>query len=329
MAQTFSLSVYSISINKRGNREDLQLLSDFNEGKDFYNYIASMLNVWKLNNKTGKEDNPIALDEEESKAFRIGKDEGGKDLMYNTGRSISGIIESGEYGTEEEGVNIDTGELSFKKKKTEALLKPFYFQFYIPHNAVKAFLIVERIGINGIMSIMRNAMMNYFSTQDCDGFVLNITPLTLNKLVDKKMAQMSGEAKKVILRQVRKDDISVSRILGQQVDDSVMTTDIVYNTGFRKKFSFANFLEYIRKKYNTETRLYEVKEDLSCADIAFNVNICGQEKVFSLMNIQTLGMSVDITDRVKFGTNSYPTYDSVHKEADEVLSYIREQFNIK
>lgn len=67
MAQTFSLSIYSISINKRGNREDLQLLSDFNEGKDFYNYIASMLNVWKLNNKTGKKDNPIALDEEESK----------------------------------------------------------------------------------------------------------------------------------------------------------------------------------------------------------------------------------------------------------------------
>lgn len=52
MAQTFSLSVYSISINKRGNREELQLLSDFNKGKDFYNYIASMLNVWKLNNKT-------------------------------------------------------------------------------------------------------------------------------------------------------------------------------------------------------------------------------------------------------------------------------------
>ena len=159
MAQTFSLSVYSISINKRGNREDLQLLSDFNEGKDFYNYIASMLNVWKLNNKTGKEDNPIALDEEESKAFRIGKDAGGEYIMYNVGRSISGIIDSGEYGTEEEGVNIETGKLSFKKKSTEALLKPFYFQFYIPQNAVRAFLIVERIGINGIMSIIRNAMM--------------------------------------------------------------------------------------------------------------------------------------------------------------------------
>lgn len=46
------------------------------------------------------------------------------------------------------------------------------------------------------------------------------------------------------------------------------------------------------------------------------------------MNIQTLGMSVDITSKVVLGQNSYPTYRSVHNEADEVLSYIREQFNI-
>lgn len=74
MAQTFSLSIYSITINKRGYRDELELLSDFNGGKDFYDYIASMLNVWKLNNKTLEEENPIALDEKESKAFRISKD---------------------------------------------------------------------------------------------------------------------------------------------------------------------------------------------------------------------------------------------------------------
>ena len=134
MAQTISLSIYSITINKRGNRDELQILSDFNGGKDLYNYIASMLNVWKLNNKTHEEENPIALDEGENKAFRIGKDADGVFIMHKTGRSISGIIESGEYGTEEEGIDINTGKSTFKKKKTEALLKPFYFQFYISHS---------------------------------------------------------------------------------------------------------------------------------------------------------------------------------------------------
>ena len=163
MAQTYSLSIYSITINKRGDKEDLQMLSDFNDGKDFYDYITSMLNVWKLNNKTHEEENPIALDEEESKAFRIGKDAKGNFIMHNTGRSISGIIESGEYGTEEDVIDINTGKSIFKKKKTGALMKPFYFQFYIPKNANRAFLIVERIGVNGIMSILRNAILKYFS----------------------------------------------------------------------------------------------------------------------------------------------------------------------
>ena len=328
MAQTYSLSIYSITINKRGNRDELQLLSDFNGGKDFYDYIASMLNVWKLNNKTHKEINPIALDEEESKAFRIGKDSMGTFIMFRTGRSISGIIESGEYGTEEEGIDINTGKSTFKKKKTEALLKPFYFQFYIPQNAVRAFLIVERIGVNGILSIMRNAILKYFSKTDCDDYVLNINPLTLNKLVDQKMRQMSGEAKKIILRQVRKDDRRVSRILGQQ-EESGITTDIVYNAAINKVFSFGSFLARIKTQYNAETKLYEVDEEMSCGDIAFNIKIGGQDKVFSLMNIQTLGMSVDITGKVRLGANSYPTYGSVHKEADEILGYIREQFNLE
>lgn len=328
MAQTYSLSIYSITINKRGDKEDFQMLSDFNGGKDFYDYIASMLNVWKLNNKTHEEENPIALDEDESKAFRIGKDAKGNYIMHNTGRSISGIIESGEYGTEEEGIDINTGKSTFKKKKTEALMKPFYFQFYIPKNAKRAFLIVERIGVNGIMSILRNAILKYFSETDCNGFVLNINPLTLNKLIDKKMQLMSSEAKKVILRRVRKDDLSVSKIIGQQAENAGITTDIVYNAAINKVFSFGSFLAHMKSKFNKETKLYEVADDLSCADIALNVKIGGQDKVFSLQTIQTLGMSVDITGKVTLGTNSYPTYTSVHKEADEVLSYIREQFTI-
>lgn len=328
MAQTYSLSFYSITINKRGNREELQMLSDFNGGKDFYDYILQMLNIWKLNNKTLKQLNPIALDEEEGKAFRIGKDSKGNYIMYPVGRSIGGIIESGEYGTEEEGIDINTGKSTFKKKKTEALLKPFYFQFYIPLNANRAFLIVERIGVNGILSIMRNAILKYFSNTDCEDYVLNVNPLTLNKLVDKKMHQMSGEAKKVILRQVRKDDLKVSKILGEQ-DDSGITTDITYNAAINKVFSFGSFLERIKTKFNKETKLYEVDKDVSCGDIAFNVKIGGQERIFSLMNIQSLGMSVDITDKVQLGENSYPTYHSVHKEADEILSFIREQFNIE
>ncbi len=329
MAQTYSLSIYSITINKRGNRDDLQLLDDFNGGKDFYSYIDSMLDVWKLNNKTHEKENPIALDENENKAFRIGKDVEGYFILRKTGRSISGIIESGEYGTEEDGIDINTGKSTFKKKKTEALMKPFYFQFYIPKNAVRAFLIVERVGINGIMSILRNAILSYFSDKDCDDYVLNINPLTLNKLVDKKMSQMSCEAKKVILRHVNKDDLRVSKILGHQVNDAKISTDIVYNAAINTVFSFGSFLERIKTKYNVETKLYEVDKDISCGDIAFNVIIGGQPKVFSLQNIQTLGMSVDITKKIQLGENSYPTYHSVHKEADEVLSYIRKQFNLE
>ena len=45
----------------------------------------------------------------------------------------------GNYGTQEDGVDISTGELKFQKGAGEALMKPFYFMFYIPENSETVF----------------------------------------------------------------------------------------------------------------------------------------------------------------------------------------------
>ena len=47
MAKTFSLAVYAITIHTYGNKNDRQVLSDFNNGHDFLEYMDTMITSWK------------------------------------------------------------------------------------------------------------------------------------------------------------------------------------------------------------------------------------------------------------------------------------------
>ena len=150
MAQSFSLAYYRISLNKR-NSKDLVELSDMRKGEDYFDIIYNIVLGWRY--KIGKLN--IKRDDENKKVFRVKKNDKGIDMLYREGRFLDGIIESGDYGSEEPVVDITTGESKHTKNTNESLLKPFYFLFYIPKNSVYGFLILERIGTLGIqLSIM-------------------------------------------------------------------------------------------------------------------------------------------------------------------------------
>ena len=142
---TISLSVYSITLYKRFKNKDLENLSSFDHGKDFLNLVDQLFLSWK-------QDVELALynDEQAKKVSRLRRigDDCWEYHRHTT--FIDGIIESGEYGTQEDIIEIKTGRSKYVKKKEDASLRPFYFMFYHKPNTEECFLLVERIGQNGI-----------------------------------------------------------------------------------------------------------------------------------------------------------------------------------
>lgn len=67
---------------------------------------------------------------------------------------------------------------------------------------------------------------------------------------------------------------------------------------------------------------------MTCSDVAVTVIIDGKDKVLSLQDVQSLGMSMDITAEVILEANRYPTYKSVDNKANELISFIQKQFNL-
>ena len=332
MAKTYSLSIYAISINTRGDKNDKQILSDFNNGQDFLEYINSMMNNWKMDQNRGDQNVPVNLDGDsnEGNAFRLSRKPDGSYNLYRRGRYLSGIIETGEYGTQEEGINVTTGEVAFQKHHGEALMRPFYYMFYIPEESKIGFLIVEKISNYGIMTLLNNAIIEYYQKTPSSGdYVLKISPLSINELVQMKMRALRYEAKRIELRKVRKEDLQLSRLSGNTVNDNGVSTSIIYTAAVNSVINIADFMDRLHNLRNEDNTLYVIDEDISCDDIAITVKIGSQEKVLSLQNVQSLGMSMDISNDISLGANRYPTYESLHTQAKIIISYIIEQFHIE
>lgn len=301
MAQSYSLAVYSVSINTRLKKDEKQVLSDFNNGQDFLQYIDTMMSSWKMDMNRGDQHVPVNRDgdDEEGNVFRLSRDQNGEYILYRRGRYLSGILECGEYGTEEECVDINNGAVVFRKTSNNALLKPFYFMFYIPENSNIGFLILEKIGNTGIMTVLNNAIINYYKTTPSDGaYVLKIVPLCIDALVQRKMEKLHYEAKKIELRKVQKEDLSIDKVSGNTIGNQNVSTTVVY-TPYRNNFiNVLDFINRIKTKRNDANTVYEVDNDFSCEDIAVTVKVGDKDKIFSLQNIQTLGMTIDITNDI-------------------------------
>lgn len=333
MAQTFSLAVYAITIYTHGKKDDIQILSDFNNGQDFLEYMHSMISSWEQDNTRGDKYVPVSTNAvpnaQQGNAYRVSKKEDGTYHIYRRGRYLSGIIESGDYGTQEEGVDVNTGEVKFQKGAAEALMKPFYYMFYVPENSIIGFLLVEKISNYGITTVLRHAIYDYYKKSPCQSYyTLKISPLSINALVQRKMQTLRYEAKKIELRKVRKTDINISKISGNTISSEGIDTTLTYKIGINKHIHISDFFDWIKTKRNDDNTLYVIENDMTCSDVAVTVKIDGKDKVLSLQDVQSLGMSMDITDEVSLGANRYPTYQSVDNEANELISFIQKQFNI-
>ncbi|MDE6527435.1 MAG: hypothetical protein K2L78_00100 [Muribaculaceae bacterium] len=237
---------------------------------------------------------------------------------YLTGRYLSGIIESGEYGTEESIIDSETGKLKYRKEKGDAPMIPFYFMFRIPDNSRYGYLILERIGNIGISTVLTEAMKTEVLLQAGWRYVLNVEPYMIDEVFERNLSLVS-DARKVILRGVSNASATLRDITGSLIDDDVRG-DMVFSAGRNRSFNIREWLYKLNSRKNRQAP-YSFR-NLECVDVAFELKIGGKERTISIGKISNLGTNMEITDKVSFGPDGYPTFDSLNNEAQQLLSYI-------
>ena len=314
---TFSLSIYRIQIYKRLKKEETVILSDYDNGKSFLNQCDALFQSWKAD-----PDNVLYKDIKAQKVSRIQKDAQGNEIYYKHANCIDGIIESGDYGTQEDIVNIDTGEFQYTKTLQDATLVPFYFMIYVLPHSSEGYLIVERIGNLGIFGLLKTAIANFIGPQLTDNYTLSIEPYLVPQILKIRLNAVGG-AKKVRLKGVDKNqfkDLKTEQNFGE------CSTEVVFAAPKNKPI--LDILPIIRKLREAKERGESIRvNNIECVDVAFELDINGKSRTVTVADMKSIGMNLDITQQVEFGPTHYPTYECLNREAHTILSYLMEGNN--
>lgn len=308
---SFSLSVYRLTINKRQKKEQTENLSNFDNGKNLLKLVDSMFKSWK-----DDKDYNVFKDDEAKKASRLQKDLQGNWIYHCHQTYIDGIIESGDYGTQEDIIDIETGKAKYTKTTKDAALVPFYFMLYIEPNTCEGFLILERIGNIGVFSVLEKSIRGYLVPLMNERLTLNIVPYIVPQILEMNLAAVGG-AKKIVLKGVGKNQFKDMQIANNFAGCSTEVSFIAPKNKFIQEVK--NVIESLKGKKENEP--YKVN-NVECRDVAFELDIHGSRRTISVAKMTSIGMNVDITNKVETDATGYATYLSLKSEADKILSYL-------
>lgn len=225
-----SLAVYTLRFKERGTYKNLvemvELIGDCFQ---------------KLEGKT-------EIDEEISKSYRIW-------VKTNNQHEVSGIIESGHFGTGNPIVDVNTGTNVYDKKKNESDFEPHYFLIMSNgFNRNSGFLVSERLGTDGIETILQNKM------KSCLG---GISPETQTTITKEQMAERMEQLSEIrLVKHVPNEDLSDEVKGGMEADQGLY---LEFRIRAEKGKGLSNFIRFHVKQLLTSPNakgIYMVAGDL-------------------------------------------------------------------
>lgn len=298
-----SLSIYEITVNKKGDRSKDYVISDFNNGSDLWFFFKDCMESWCTTNTS------LIEDKESQKILKLKRKSDGNTFLIPSGRTLSGVYESGDYGDERDVIDVISGEQRYTQDVNDAPVIPFYFLFVLNKGCTSGFLILQRFRQSGVFTICEKAFQEAFRNKHED-FMLRIKPFSSTSVVQKYLEVC--QLKEVILKDVTYDKISKTTVAQSiDVDPKICHLDMVLKASKRS---------FLTNKDALKNKKYVSIEGLEYADTEFKIKIGERERTVTSKQIEQIGTFIDITDYVKWGNNKMPTYESIHKEATELLS---------
>ena len=303
------LSAYTIRVDKKRNRNDEEKnlpdyckLNCFNGHDDLYDVMLVF-----LRNLTANSTNDTY--KTYMKAIKV---EPGA-------RSIGGVFESGIYGLSSNLRNVDTDSITYKKKKNEADVLPFYFLFYIPKDTNEGILLLQRTGKYGIRSNLGTFLDKYFSDK-YRGFTVELNALVQEEIIKKMLC--NGTIKK--LRCV-KYQAPVDRFdgLDEGHEELSYNMEVVLSA---HRIPLRSKIKSLFDSKSSVKNLVELRDfNFDYDTVKVDVEIEGSIRTFDLGRLAKARTYYDISDKVALDTDEHPTFPSMQAITNIYLNEIIKQ----
>jgi len=252
-------------------------------------------------------------------------DRSGRKLLKVTnfgrdGRQLYGIIETGEYGYESELYNVDTGNISYRRRIADAEMLPFYFTVYLPQNTNEGILLLQRFKQFGIKTMLEKDINRYLSRYLQLPLKFEIYPLVPRQLIEQCL-----NGRIVKLRFIRfswpRDITDVYYM--QDHYEEVGYIELVISA--KKGRDIRGVKERIRAFLDGRIHLTDILEirNFEYNNIKVEIDLNGNKRTVDLSNLYKFRAYYDITNEVVIGPNGHPTFDSINQVAQSILEDLK------
>lgn len=301
------LSAYTVRVDKKRGKEDKNKqqqpsycrLNTFDGYTDLYDVMLAFLQGLKTNTKNDTYKTYM-------RAIHVEPD----------GRSITGVVESGVYGLSNNLRDVETDSVTYKKRKNDADVLPFYFLFYLPKDTNEGVLLLQRTGKFGIRTNLGNFLNTHFSKQ-YPGYLVEINALVQEELIKKIL--YGGIIKK--LRCV-KYHAPLDSIDG--LDEGHQ--EVPFNMEIVLSANRIPFMDRIQKFFDSDCNvksLVEIRDFKFDYDtVKLEVEVNGSIRTFDLGYLQKARTYYDISEQVVMDSDEQPTFQSIQQVAKKYLNEI-------
>lgn len=243
------------------------------------------------------------------------KDEDGH-IIFN---AFTGVVKTGEYGTEAELIHTKTRKLTHKKTVEEAEVIPFAFYLALsPIRPERGILIFQTEGRSSMKSAFEHRMKK-FVRHTYEGWNFSLETLMPKEYVEHYLVDGVLQELRMIKYGISQDISERNGIRGN--DEAVYEERIIHNPlGFLEKGA-----DKIREVLRGQRSLCEVVSvsdfDYDC--LKFKFRLGKTEKTIDIGNLDALIVTEDITDQAGVKTG-HPDVDILKSEMRETAKeYMR------
>lgn len=300
-----SLAGYSITIRKKHSKEILPW-NGFNGADSLDVLFRKYIERWS--NYTSDNDKKVIINLKKA---------------FSDDSKFYGIIETGEWGFESTLVDIDTKEVSYNRKATEAEMLPFFFVIGYPNKHKEGILILERFGTLGIRKALGDFINTEFQKENPE-YIIDFNSLVMEEVADSYLRE--GRILKIhfISHKIPSD---ICDLVANGSEDSIAFSEYVVHA---KKKSFLPINADVIKmlgKGSRQRRVLELRE-FEFDSIKIKVERDGFTRTFDIEQVDKMRSYVNIDDKIDKDNTGHPTLETIKVEAFNLYAELERRLSL-
>lgn len=301
-----TFSAYLIRIEKI-KTDSFQELYQFNKTNDFLKILDLYLGQIQKSGEYLKKHKKMGV--LESKAIKE--------------RKIKGSIKYGTFGFSSDIVETETGELTYPKVESEADLFPYYFQAFIPEGRDEGILLTQNIGVTGIYSVFRNAVVRRFN-KSFPKYRMHLNQLIPEDIIDRLLSGGPVASLAFVKFGIPKN---LEDAIDQPHTEKKFRTELVVSA----KGGFGNKIKSLVRKASkkNQKKIVEIigfEYDFTKAVIDLGG---GKTRTINLLDLSRIRPKYELSDEVEFGLDGHPTSKTLDAFADDLMLDLAKSIGIE